>query len=208
MGSGSWSSSTYKAFADSYTKKSREEIFHQRSLHEEMDLTKSKTHIRESRDSEEHPESLPVFIALDETGSMGSIPDKMIRDYLPKLMDSIIDSIGVKHPQILFMGVGDHECDYYPCGELKKYDIIPYLVDKYESLSRKNRPNLRLYNSVKEFIVKECRYQFWSRCEYEIIISSWPDEINKKKIDVYDQIVLNIDIITKILTSYLTMLGY
>lgn len=31
MGSGSWSSSTYKAFADSYTKKSREEIFHQRS---------------------------------------------------------------------------------------------------------------------------------------------------------------------------------
>ena len=46
---------------------------------------------------------------------MGSIPDKMIRDYLPKLMDSIIDSIGVKHPQILFMGVGDHECDYYPC---------------------------------------------------------------------------------------------
>lgn len=80
-----------------------------------MDLTKSKTHIRESRDSEEHPESLPVFIALDETGSMGSIPDKMIRDYLLKLMDSIIDSIGVKHPQILFMGVGDHECDYYPC---------------------------------------------------------------------------------------------
>lgn len=80
-----------------------------------MDLTKSKTHIRESRDSEEHPESLPVFIALDETGSMGSIPDKMIRDYLPKLMDSIIDSIGVKHPQILFMGVGDHECDYCPC---------------------------------------------------------------------------------------------
>jgi len=61
---------------------------------------------------------------------------------------------------------------------------------------------------VKEFIVKECRYQFWSRCEYEIIISSWPNEINKKKIDVYDQIVLNIDIITKILTSYLTMLGY
>ena len=32
-----------------------------------MDLTKSKTHIRESRDSEEHPESFPVFIALDET---------------------------------------------------------------------------------------------------------------------------------------------
>ena len=115
MGSGSWSTNTYRATTAAYSTKSREEIFHQRSLHEEMDLTKSKTHIRESRDSEEHPESFPVFIALDETGSMGSVPDKMIRDYLPKLMDSIIDSIGIKHPQILFMGVGDHECDSCPC---------------------------------------------------------------------------------------------
>lgn len=87
MGSGSWSTNTYRATTAAYSTKSREEIFHQRSLHEEMDLTKSKTHIRESRDSEEHPESFPVFIALDETGSMGSVPDKMIRDYLPKLKE-------------------------------------------------------------------------------------------------------------------------
>lgn len=53
MGSGSWSTNTYRATTAAYSTKSREEIFHQRSLHEEMDLTKSKTHIRESRDSEE-----------------------------------------------------------------------------------------------------------------------------------------------------------
>ena len=71
MGSGSWSSSAYRAlYSTGYAAKDREEIFTQRSLHADLDLRKSKTHIRESRDSEEHPESVPFFIALDETGSI------------------------------------------------------------------------------------------------------------------------------------------
>ena len=116
MGSGSWSSNAYRAlYSTSYAAKDREEIFTQRTLHADLDLRKSKTHIRESRDSEEHPESVPFFIALDETGSMGSVPDKLIRNQLPKLMDSIIDALSIKYPQILFMGVGDHECDSCPC---------------------------------------------------------------------------------------------
>lgn len=116
MGSGSWSSNAYRAlYSSSYVTKDREEVFTQRTLHDELNLRKSKTHIRESRDSEEHPESVPFFIALDETGSMGTVPDKLIRNQLPKLMDSIIDALSIKHPQILFMGVGDHECDSCPC---------------------------------------------------------------------------------------------
>jgi len=117
MGYGSWSSAVYKAAIDNahYNTKTRSEIFTQRTINPEMDLRQSATHIREARDSEEHPNSVPIIIALDETGSMGSVPDVLIRDYFPKLMDSIIDSCGIKDPQILFMGVGDHECDDCPC---------------------------------------------------------------------------------------------
>lgn len=116
MGSGSWSTSTYRSYyATSYATKSRDEIFDSRGLHEDLDLRKSKTHVRESRDSEEHPESTPFFIALDETGSMGSVPEYLIRNELPKLMDSLIEKGGLSNPQILFMGVGDHECDRWPC---------------------------------------------------------------------------------------------
>ena len=117
MGYGSWDSVTYSsnACSNSYTTSSRSEIFTQRDINPEMDLTKSATHIRESRDSEEHPNSLPIIIALDETGSMGSIPEILIKDYFPKLMNSIIDSCGIKDPQIMFMGIGDHECDHCPC---------------------------------------------------------------------------------------------
>lgn len=117
MGYGSWNSVAYSSNAcnNSYSTRSRSEIFTQRDINPEMDLTKSATHIRESRDSEEHPNSVPIIIALDETGSMGSVPEILIKDYFPKLMDSVIDSCGIKDPQIMFMGIGDHECDDCPC---------------------------------------------------------------------------------------------
>ena len=35
-------------------------------------------------------------------------------------------------------------------------------------------------------------YYFWSRCEHEIIVSSWPyTEIAATKVDIYQQVMLN-----------------
>ena len=42
-------------------------------------------------------------------------------------------------------------------------------------------------------------YQFWSRCEYEIILIDWPCQQKHEKWDVYKQIMMNIDIVTDIL---------
>lgn len=42
-------------------------------------------------------------------------------------------------------------------------------------------------------------YYFWSKCEWEVIITSWPPHIKEnkldigEKIDVYDQLALNWD---------------
>ena len=38
-------------------------------------------------------------------------------------------------------------------------------------------------------------YYFWSKCEYEIIITCWPkwDKFKEEKIDVYSQLNLNWD---------------
>ena len=45
----------------------------------------------------------------------------------------------------------------------------------------------------KEEFRKILQCQFWSRCEYEMILSSWPEsERDKKyKLDVYEQCMLN-----------------
>lgn len=69
--------------------------------------------IRESRDSDEHPESLPIAIIFDVTGSMGGIP-KVLQSKLAKLMDVVIAKADIKDPQILVGAVGDSTCDRYP----------------------------------------------------------------------------------------------
>lgn len=57
---------------------------------------------------------------------------------------------------------------------------------------------LSTVHSKEEFakeIRKELQYYFWSKCEYEIIISPWPPRGKpREKIDVYEQIVMNWDI--------------
>lgn len=69
--------------------------------------------VRESRDSETHPNSVPIIITLDLTGSMGQIPHQLVKDGLPKIMSGIIQN-GIPDPQVMFLGVGDHECDRAP----------------------------------------------------------------------------------------------
>ena len=67
---------------------------------------------RESRDSDEHPESVAIGVLLDVTGSMHSTPITMQKS-LPKLMD-VVKEAGVAHPHILFGAVGDHRSDKVP----------------------------------------------------------------------------------------------
>jgi len=69
--------------------------------------------VRESRDTEEHKHTTPIIIAFDVTGSMSSRPKEMIETQFPKLMDKLLQ-LNVKDPQLLFLAIGDHECDDYP----------------------------------------------------------------------------------------------
>lgn len=69
--------------------------------------------VRESRDSDAHPESLGIMVAFDETGSMGIYPEEMQKD-LKGLMSLLIQKGYVAHPQILFGAVGDAYSDRVP----------------------------------------------------------------------------------------------
>ncbi|KRD62649.1 hypothetical protein ASE40_02350 [Flavobacterium sp. Root935] len=97
-----------------YASKSASEIFTQNALrmaHESMNP--NGVIFREARDSDVHPNTVPIILGLDVTGSMGHIPHELIKEGLPKLMGGIIQ-VGVPDPALLFLGIGDHECDRYP----------------------------------------------------------------------------------------------
>ena len=87
--------------------------------------------------------------------------------------------------------------------ELIYYDIIPYLLEQYNETKKmssyKETPKTR--EDFKEFIKKEAMYQWWSRCEYEILVSDWPKYNKEIKIDVYYQVLMNLDIITDIIIN-------
>lgn len=85
--------------------------------------------LRESRDSQEHPESVAIGIALDVTGSMQKVPERLVRDGLPNIMGKIIQR-GIDDPQVLFMGIGDHECDRAPF-QVGQFESSDELLDKW-----------------------------------------------------------------------------
>ena len=77
--------------------------------------------------------------------------------------------------------------------DIEYYDIMPFLIDSYKKI-KKNKP--KTFDEIKEFIINESRYRFWSRCEYEVIITGWPKQKREVKIDIFNQIMENIDVIT------------
>ena len=100
---------------------------------------------------------------------------------------------------------------------IEHYDVLPYLRNCYQERKKKAKgkriqkimsenPDMRKYYAVpetrdelKKFIEGESQYQYWSRCEYEMIVHGWPVSKNDYKIDVHEQVMMNIDTVTDIL---------
>lgn len=114
MGYTKWSDDAYNYLKDTRTNSSTDDIFLNNKKGAASSLMSPfGVKYRESRDSDEHPESLSIAVFLDVTGSMGRIPEVLVREKLGSLMNTLITH-GVEHPQILFGAIGDHVADRYP----------------------------------------------------------------------------------------------
>lgn len=111
-----------RAYSHLSVSEAMEHAFTQKHIDPEMVINGK---VRESRDSQEHPNSFPIIIALDTTGSMGHIPMDLIKGSFPEIMKSIIDA-GIPDPQVCFVGVGDCYFDDAPvqCGQFESSDEL------------------------------------------------------------------------------------
>jgi hypothetical protein len=115
MGSGTWSTDVYDA-ADRYRRATGTSAFAYsdsgaRTVHAALDP--KGVGFRESRDSDEHPDSVAIAVLFDVTGSMGSVP-RILQQKLPQLLGLLLRKGYVKDPQILFGAIGDATCDRVP----------------------------------------------------------------------------------------------
>lgn len=108
MGRGSYTSADWtrlKKSASITTEASVSQIFKRRSMDDKFNPVFIEK--RESRDSDDHPDSTPIIIGLDVTGSMGYLSENIAKNSLNEVMMKLYSTNMVKDPQILFAAVGD-----------------------------------------------------------------------------------------------------
>ena len=97
MGYTSWSDDANQVLSRSYKTKSTNQVFTQNVTQAiANDMSPVGVQIRESRDSDNHPTSLAVAVFLDITGSMGRIPELIIRNSLGNLFTvDVLAELGI-----------------------------------------------------------------------------------------------------------------
>ncbi len=123
MGSGTFNAAAYRSFSASTAGKTTDEIYTSRSIHKNLDPKGVK--LRESRDSADNPNSTPIIVAIDVTGSMGIIADVLARKGLGTLFTEILDRKPITNPHVMFMAVGD-----------ANFDVAPLQVSQFEADNR------------------------------------------------------------------------
>lgn len=122
MGSGSFNAAAYRSFTTTTKGKSVDQVYTSRSLDKDLN---PKGINRESRDSADNPNSTPVIIGIDVTGSMGMIADVLAKEGLGTLFTTILDRKPITDPHLMFMAIGD-----------ANYDRAPLQVSQFEADNR------------------------------------------------------------------------
>ncbi|MBO5081489.1 MAG: hypothetical protein J6C06_02670 [Lachnospiraceae bacterium] len=108
MGRGSYTSSDWAKLKNSSkitATSTADQIFKTKKMEERFNP--KFINVREARDSEDHPNSTPIMIGLDVTGSMGYLSAEIAKNGLNETMMKIYSTNPVQDPQMLFAAIGD-----------------------------------------------------------------------------------------------------
>jgi hypothetical protein len=89
--------------------------------------------VRESRDSAANPNSTPIILGCDVTGSMGMIADQLVRSDLIKIAEGIYDRKPMPDPHIAVLAIGDAKTDMAPL-QATQFEASIALADQMREL--------------------------------------------------------------------------
>ena len=134
MGSGRWNDSDYRTYATTtnYRSKRVDEVFESRRVPDA--LNPAKIVLRESCDSADNPESTPIILALDVTGSMGKYAAQIAKDHLPTIMTRILEERPVTDPHLMFMGIDDVACSPGEALQVSQFEADIRILEQLRSI--------------------------------------------------------------------------
>ena len=186
MGGGTW---TIQSFNDYSTSRGRtvdkktgiiktalsvQEAFTQKYLADELNPYNV---MRECCDNEEHPNTIPVIIGLDTTGSMG-----MAGVEVAKKLNVIITDLYTRYKdiEIMVMGIGDLAYDKAPV-QISQFESdirIAEQLDKIYMERGGGGNGFESYSAAWYFGLKHCKLDCWNRGKKGIIITSGDESLN------------------------------
>lgn len=180
MGSGSWSSDKFASYTratkigatiDSSgamrTSMSNQEMFKSRSVDP---LLNPKDVVRECVDSDEHPNTIPVILALDVTGSMGEAAVEVAKQ-LNVIMTKLYED--VKDIEFMVMGIGDLAYDNGPiqASQFESDIRIAEQLDKIWFEFGGGGNSYESYTAAWYFGLHHTKLDCWNRGKKGIIIT-------------------------------------
>ena len=187
MGSGSWSTRNYASYAcsvghgydtstctlkSSYA--SSAQAFKSSSIDKAMD---PKNVIRECCDTEEHPGTIPVILALDVTGSMGATAIEVQKKLNP-IMVEIYKR--VKDAEIMVMAIGDLAYDESPI-QISQFESDIRIAENLDKIYFENGGGGNGYESYTAawyMGLRHCKLDCWKRGKKGLIITMGDEPLN------------------------------
>ena len=183
MGGGAWTTCSYvthsttsRGFAsmDAFNNASVQELYRSSSLCQELNPYKV---IRECCDSEEHPNTIPVILALDVTGSMGSAAEAVAKQ-LGEIMENLYSK--VQDVEFMTMAIGDLSYDRAPI-QASQFESDIRIAEQLEKIyfERGGGGNSwESYTAAWYFGLHNTKLDCWNRGKKGIIITMGDESLN------------------------------
>ena len=181
MGSGAWTSSAFNVYTtstkgsiDALNSMNYQQIYKSKGLDDKLNPYKV---TRECCDSEEHPNTIPVILALDVTGSMGSAAAEVA-----KKLNVIMENLYKKITDVEFLpaAIGDFSYDRSPfqAGQFESDIRVAEQVDKIYFEGGGGGNYWESYTAAWYFGLHHTKLDCWNRGKKGIIITLGDEPLN------------------------------
>lgn len=187
MGGGTWTANAFNVYTTStrgmnaatyatYDGLKVQEAFKMSHIHDDLEPYKV---MRECLDTEEHPHTVPVILALDVTGSMGKAATEVSKK-LGMIMEEIYESGKIADVEFCIMAIGDLYCDRAPV-QISQFESDIRIAEHLDKVYFEGGGGGNAYESYTAawyMGLNHCKLDCWKRGQKGIIITMGDEKIN------------------------------